>query len=226
MIFQNAEDQAEFISLGVVRRDRAVLIPGSGVDLDVFRPSPLPAGTPVVMLPARLIYDKGIAEFVAAARLLRERGVSARFVLVGDLDPHNASNISADTLAQWVAEGVVELWGHRADMPVTLAEASIVCLPSYREGMPKALLEAAAAGRAIVTTDTPGCRACVEPGRTGLLVPPRDALGLADALQILISDSGRCRVMGAAGRALAERCFGLAFVVDRHLALYRSLLAA
>lgn len=226
VIFQNAEDRAEYLAAGIVRNDRAVLIPGSGVDLDLFRPSPVPAGDPVVLLPARVIRDKGIGEFVDAARLLRTRGIGARFALAGGLDPHNASGIAAGTVQRWVDEGVVEWWEHRADMAGALAEASIVCLPSYREGMPKALLEAAASGRAIVTTDTPGCRDCVEPGVSGLLVPPRDPVALANALQELLADPVRRDAMGAAGRQLAERRFGLQLVIDRHLALYRSLLAS
>ena len=223
VIFQNAEDQEGYLAAGLVRPDQAILIPGSGVDLQAFLPSPMPADTPVVILPARLIYDKGIGEFVEAARLLRERAVQARFVLVGSLDPHNASAIAPETVQAWVAAGLVEWWGYRADMARVLSESSIVCLPSYREGMPKALLEAAAAGRPIVTTDTPGCRDCIEAGRTGLLVPPRDALALADALQLLLGDAPRRAAFGAAGRAVAERTFGLQLVIDRHLALYRSL---
>lgn len=226
VIFQNPQDQAEYVAAGLVQTDRTVLIPGSGVDLDAFRPSPAPAGVPLVVLPARIIYDKGVGEFVAAARLLRSRGVEARFALVGGLDPHNATEVAADTVQQWVAEGVVEWWGHRTDMAEVLREASIVCLPSYREGMPKALLEAAAAGRPIVTTDTPGCRGCVEPGHTGILVPPRDAVALADALEALIADPHRREAFGAAGRALAERSFGLQQVIDRHLELYGRLLRA
>lgn len=225
VIFQNSDDQAEYVSAGIIPADQAILIAGSGVDLDLFRPSPLPAGVPIAMLPARLIFDKGIGEFVEAARVLRARAVPARFVLVGGLDPHNATAVPAATVQQWVDEGVVEWWGHRADMAGALAEASIVCLPSYREGMPKALLEAAAAGRPIVTTDVPGCRDCVEEGRTGLLVPPRDATALAGGLEALLVNAERRASMGAAARVLAERAFGLQQVVDRHLTLFQDLLA-
>jgi glycosyltransferase involved in cell wall biosynthesis len=225
MIFQNEADRAEYVAAGIVPAGQAVLIPGSGVDLGEFRPVPVPEGLPIVMLPARLIYDKGIGEFVEAARLLRRGGVPARFVLVGARDPHNATGIAAATVQQWVTEGLVEWWGYRVDMASTLAEASIICLPSYREGMPKALLEAAAIGRAIVTTDTPGCRDCVEPGITGLLVPPREVTPLAAALELLLADPARRAAMGTAGRLLAERSFGLPLVIDRHLALYHSLLA-
>lgn len=225
VIFQNAVDQAEYVAAGIVSPDRAVLIPGSGVDLDEFRASPQPDGMPLVLLPARVIYDKGVGEFVEAARLLRARGVPARFALAGRLDPHNATAVAVETLDRWVAEGAVEWWGEVGDMPRAYAAAAVVCLPSYREGMPKALLEAAACGRAIVTTDTPGCRDCVEEGRTGLLVPPRDAVALADALQALLADSLLRGQYGAAGRALAERQFDLQLVINRHLALYRSLVA-
>jgi len=225
VIFQNAVDQAEYVATGIVSPDRAVLIPGSGVDLDEFRASPQPDGLPVVLLPARVIYDKGVGEFVEAARLLRARGVLARFALAGRLDPDNATGVTRDVLDRWVAEGVVEWWGEAGDMPRAYRAAAVVCLPSYREGMPKALLEAAASGRAIVTTDTPGCRDCIEEGRTGLLVPARDAVALADALQVLLADNAKRIRYGAAGRALAERQFDVRFVIDRHLALYDSLVA-
>lgn len=225
VIFQNAEDRAVFESQGIVRPERSVLIPGSGVDLRVYQPSPEPSGLPVVMLPARLIRDKGIAEFVQAAKLLRARDVSARFVLVGGLDPCNATAVAESVLQQWLSDGAVEWQGHRTDMERAFSEASIVCLPSYREGMPKALLEAAACARPIVTTDTPGCRDCVEPGRSGLLVPARDASALADALHDLLEHPMKRRAFGAAGRELAERAFGVQGVIDRHLKLYRSLQA-
>jgi len=224
-IFQNDADRAEFAAHGIGRPGNAVLIAGSGVDLDCFRPSPEPSGVSLVVLPARMLGDKGVREFVAAARALRARGVQARFALVGGEDPDNPSALGRAELDALVAEGAVEWWGHRADMPAVYRECHVVCLPSYREGMPKALLEAAACGRPIVTTDVPGCRDCVEPGVSGLLVPARDPGALADALASLIAEPSLRASMGRAGRARAEREFGVEAVVRETLALYRRCLA-
>jgi glycosyltransferase involved in cell wall biosynthesis len=224
-IFQNEADRAEFAARGIGHPDRTVLIPGSGVDLQRFQASAEPPGVPVVVLPARMLRDKGVAEFVDAARRLRRARVPARFALVGAQDPDNPSALSREELEAWVREGVVEWWGHRADMPEVYRGCHVVCLPSYREGRPKALLEAAAAGRCVVTTDVPGCRDCVEHGTSGLLVPPRDAGALADALTMLLADPARRAAMGREARLRAERDFGVEAVVDATLALYRRCLA-
>ncbi len=224
-IFQNEADRDEFAALGIGHPDRTVLIPGSGVDLQRFQPSDEPPGLPLVVLPARMLRDKGVAEFVDAARQLRHAGVPARFALVGAQDPDNPSALTREELEAWVREGVVEWWGHRADMPDVYRACHVVCLPSYREGRPKALLEAAAAGRCIVTTDVPGCRECVEPGTSGLLVPPRDASALAEALALLLAHPARRAAMGHAARRRAERDFGVGAVVEATLALYRRCLA-
>jgi glycosyltransferase involved in cell wall biosynthesis len=225
-IFQNDADLAEFAAQGIARPDRAVLIRGSGVDLRRFVPAPEPTGPPVVVLPARMLRDKGVVEFVEAARRLHARGVAARCALVGGADPDNPSAIPPAQLEAWQAEGAVEWWGHRTDMPVVHAQSHVTCLPSYREGMPKALLEAAACGRPIVTTDVPGCRDCVEPGVSGLLVPARDPAALADALEALLGDPARRAAMGRAARARAEREFGIESVVAATLDLFRRCLAA
>jgi glycosyltransferase involved in cell wall biosynthesis len=224
-LFQNEADRADFIARGIAAPPRTLLLPGSGVDLVRFQPAPEPEGTPVVVLPARLLQDKGVTDFADAARRLRAAGVSVRCVLVGSLDPDNPTGLAKATIESWMEEGIVEWWGHRADMPVVLASAHVVCLPSYREGMPKALLEAAAAGRPIVATDVPGCRECVRPGETGLLVPVRDPVALATAIASLLDDPARRREMGRAGRALAEREFGVERVVAATLDAYRRCLA-
>ncbi|HEY8077862.1 MAG TPA: glycosyltransferase family 4 protein, partial [Labilithrix sp.] len=148
VIFQNEDDRATFGD--AIRATRIAMIRGSGVDLALFRPTPLPTGEPIVVLPSRMLWDKGVGEFVDAARMLRDRGVRARFVLAGGVDPGNPAAVPRERIEDWVREGVVEWWGHRADMPEVLAQSTIVCLPSYREGMPKTLLEACAAGRPIV----------------------------------------------------------------------------
>jgi len=220
-LVQNPDDARLLIQLGVPR-SRIRRIAGSGVDLQQFRPHPEPAGPPRVVLPARLLWDKGIGEFIAAARLLRRRGVAARFVLAGAPDPVNPSSVAAAQIIEWVAEGVIEHLGWVTDMPKLLAESHIVCLPSYYgEGIPKSLIEAAAAGRPIVTSDMPGCREVVHHGENGLQVPARDVDGLAQALERLIADPALRRRMGACGRVRAEQEFGLDAVIRQTLALYQ-----
>jgi glycosyltransferase involved in cell wall biosynthesis len=172
-----------------------------------------------------MLRDKGVCEFVAAAGILRQRGVQARFALVGDPDPENPAAIPESRLRAWAKEGAVEYWGWRDDMPAVFRACHIVCLPSYREGLPKALIEAAACARPIVTCDTPGCRQIVRDGDNGLLVPVRDSARLADALATLIEDRGLRQRMGRRGRVRAREEFSLERVIGATLDLYRSLLA-
>lgn len=222
-ILQNEDDADLLVGAGLVRREDIVIIRGSGVDLSLFPPCPEPPGEPVVVLPARMLADKGVGEFVTAARQLRAAGVRARFVLVGDADPENPAAIAERTLKQWHAEGVIEWWGRRDDVPAILAACHVVCLPSYREGLPKSLLEAAAAGRPSVATDVPGCREIVRDGETGLLVPARDAGALALALRRLLDDAALRARLGAAARRLVEAEFTQQHVARRTLEVYDAL---
>jgi glycosyltransferase involved in cell wall biosynthesis len=225
LIFQNPDDRDRVLSMTHVSLRQTQLIRGSGIDLAACPLLPEPDGPPIVAMASRLLRDKGVLEFVAAARLLRERGVSARFWLIGDPDLANPASASPQEVAAWQAEGVVECLGHRLDVPSLYAQAHIVTLPSYYgEGLPKSLIEAAACGRAVVTTNVPGCRDAIEPDVSGLLVPPRDAVALADALERLIQDSDLRQAMGEAGRALAEREFGIEKVVAAHLQIYQELM--
>ncbi len=223
VIFQNPDDRAVLTRMGAVSKDRTALIRGSGVSLASCPMRPEPEGVPVVTFAARLLEDKGVREFVDAARLLMQRGVKARLWLAGSLDPGNLTSVSEDVLSQWSKEGVVEVLGHQSDIPNLFANSNTAVLPSYREGLPKALVEAAACGRAVVTTDVPGCRDAIEPESTGLLVPARDPSGLADAIQFLIENPARRKQMGASGRVFAEREFAIERVVDAHLAIYQEL---
>ncbi|MDZ7809389.1 MAG: glycosyltransferase family 4 protein [Arhodomonas sp.] len=224
VMVQNTTDRDGLRAMGALRRGQEVLIPGSGVDLDRFRPVPLPDGEPLVVLPARMLWDKGVGEFVAAAVRLRDRGVAARFALVGAHNETNPAAVPLETLQQWRREGAVEWWGQQEDMPAVLGAASVVVLPSfYGEGVPKALLEALAAGRAVVTTDHPGCRDVVDDGVNGRLVPVRDAEGLADAIAGLLADRDRLEALGLAGRRMAEERFGVERVVAAHMAVYEAL---
>ncbi|MBB1603852.1 glycosyltransferase family 4 protein [Variovorax sp. UMC13] len=226
VIFQNENDKEILCEFSGLNSDRALLIRGSGVDLVRYRSMPLPTGIPVIMMAARLLFDKGVSEFVEAARIVHSKGVLARFVLVGSVDEANPTSLDSDDLEKIARDGIVELWGHRPDMASVLIEASVVVLPSYREGLPKVLIEAAACGRPVITTDVPGCRDAILSGITGLLVPVRDAAALASALEILINAPDVREKMGIAGRKLAEEVFDLTGVVDAHLDLYEKMVTA
>lgn len=223
VIFENADDLESLVGGGIVRRSEAVLIRGAGVDIDAIRPAPKPERAPVTVLVARMLWDKGVGDFVEAARRLKAGGSVARFLLVGAPDPDNPSVVPETTLRAWTSEGVVEWLGHQDDVAAILEGADIACLPSYREGLPKSLLEAMAAGLPIVTTDVPGCREAVRHGHNGLLVPVRNPAALADALQQLIDGRGLRNKLGNAGRHRAEKEFASSVIVAKTLAVYRSL---
>ncbi|HEX4336104.1 MAG TPA: glycosyltransferase family 4 protein [Polyangiaceae bacterium] len=227
VIFQNDDDRATFVGRKLVDRSRAALVRGSGVDLTRYFPTPLPEGPFTFLVPARLLWDKGVGEFVEAATRLKVRHPTVRFVLLGRVDPGNPAAIDRSRIDEWVASGAVEWWGeleHDA-MPATLARAHVVVLPSYREGLPLAMVEAAACGRPGITTDVPGCRDVVVDGETGFLVPERDAGALEAAMERALTMSRTALVaMGEAGARLARERFSLDAVIAQTLALYRDLL--
>ena len=224
VVFQNPDDCTVIASLGRLRDEQTALVKSAGVCLEQYLVYQEPSGVPVVTFASRLLKDKGIREFVEAARLLKARGIAARFWLAGSLDPANLSSVTEEELAQWIQEKVVEVLGYRNDIADVFSMSNIVVLPSYREGLPRVLIEAAACGRAVVTTDVPGCRDAINPGLTGMLVPVRDPTALADAIQFLIDDPVRRRQMGEAARLMAESEFSIEKVVKGHLAIYRELL--
>lgn len=220
VIVQNRDDEGVVLGMGVdpskLRR-----IPGSGVDLQRFSPVPEAAtDAPTVVLPARLLWNKGVGEFVEAARILRGRGSHARFVLAGQPDTANPVAVPADRIRAWVDQGLVVHLGWVDDVPSLLADTTIVCLPSYREGIPKSLIEAAASGLPIVTTDVPGCREIVRHEYNGLLVPPRDPEALAAAIESLLENPERREEFGRRGREMAEAEFGERQIVEQTLAVY------
>ena len=223
LVMQNPDDLDLLVSRGIVARERAVLIPGSGVDLAKFSPSPEPPGTPSAALVARMLWDKGVGELVEAARILKSRGIAVRVRLVGPLDQENPAAIPHATLEQWVAEGVAEWTGPVKDVAGLWRETSIAVLPSYREGLPKALLEAASCGRPMIAADVPGCREIVRHEETGILVPPRDPKALAEALARLAADQGLRRRLGAAARKTAEKRFSDKVIAGATVELYRAL---
>jgi glycosyltransferase involved in cell wall biosynthesis len=226
MIFQNPEDLQKFADFGLSYRESSVLIRGSGVDTQVFTPGPgRTTPEPLVMVVGRMLWDKGIAEFIAAARALKAEGSKARFVMVGGTDP-NPSSVPEAELRRWSEEGVVEWWGKRDNMPDIWRQADVACLPSYAEGLPKTLLEAAATGLPLVATDIPGCREIAREGVTGLLVTKGDPVSLADALRRMIESPELRQRLGANSRVVAEREFTVQSVIKQTLEVYQSRLSA
>jgi glycosyltransferase involved in cell wall biosynthesis len=222
-IFQNDDDRELFEKYRIVKPGQCVMIRGSGVDIDEFQPTPHQVNKPLVIIPSRLLWDKGVGEFVEAARNLKDSG--ARFALVGDVDPLNPASISADTVKSWVDKGIVEHWGWCDDMVAVLKQADIVCLPSYREGMPKALLEAAACGLPIVTTDAPGCKDVIVHEESGFIVPIKDSEFLTKYLHQLIVSAELRDIMGTKARQRVMENFSTEIIVNHSLEIYNKLLS-
>ncbi|HXV68744.1 MAG TPA: glycosyltransferase family 4 protein [Nitrospira sp.] len=224
VLFQNEADRDELITEGLVPAARTRIIAGSGVDTTRFSLRPAPSGIPLIVLPSRMLWDKGVGEFVQAARELRVKGVEARFALVGRCDEDNPAAIPRTQLDEWGKEGVVEWWGHREDMASVYGAATVVVLPSYREGLPKVLLEAAACGKAIVAADVPGCRDVVRHRATGILVSPRNSAALAAAIEELLVDHRTREAMGSRGRELVAAQWSVPAIAGQMVNLYHELL--
>jgi len=224
-VVQNPDDALIMEAIGVPA-DRLCVIRGSGVDLEAFPPKPEPDGEIVITMVSRMLWDKGVGELVAAARELLAAQIKVRVLLVGPPDHDNPAAIPEQTLREWEREGVVRWLGQQDDIAQVWARSHIAVLPSYREGLPKSLLEAAACGRPMVSTDVPGCREIVVDGETGLLVPARDATSLALALGRLAADAALRKRMGAAARARVAEHFSEARVAADTVALYQSLVSA
>ena len=221
VFFQNEDDRGLFLDRRLVTADQAQLLPGSGIDLTRFAPAPMPDpdAPPVFLMIARLLRDKGVVEFVEAARQVKARHPKARFQLLGAVGSENRSAIDRSTLEGWVAEGVVEYLGTTPDVRPAIAAASCVVLPSYREGAPRTLIEAAAMARPVIATDVPGCRAVVDDGVSGFLCAVRSAESLSAAMErfLALSPDGQ-RGMGAAGRIKMAREYDQKLVVDAYRA--------
>jgi glycosyltransferase involved in cell wall biosynthesis len=224
LIFQNKHDLEVFKSLGIAKRNKVHLIPGSGVDLSQFCPSPEPSGTPAITFASRLLREKGVIEFIDAAQILHEKGIAARWVLAGKLDSGNCTSITLEEIKSHDRHQIITFIGYCTDLPKLLSETNIFVLPSYyREGLPKALIEAAAAGRAVVTTENPGCIDAIIPEKTGIAVPIRDCNALSSAIERLILNHDLRQEMGHAGRLLAENNFSIKGVRSLHMNIYVSL---
>ena len=224
LIIQNIDDKRTLINLKVIRDEKIDLIKGAGVDMKIFSFIREPSQTPEVILPARLLWDKGVGEFVLAADILKKRGINAKFTLLGETDPQNPECIPDDQVEDWKKEGAVDVAGFQDDMAKCIQNCAVVCLPSYREGLPKSLLEAASCGRPIVATDVPGCREIVQDGVNGYLVPSKDPDLLAEALSRLLTDRKLREVMGLKGREFVERGFSAEIVAIKTEKIWNSLL--
>jgi len=225
VILQNTDDIQTFQNIGILKSDQICLINGSGVNLNKFKyvPETRKLKSAVVVMASRLLRDKGVYEFVEAANLLKARDLNARMLLIGEADEGNPTSVTRKEISTWDADGVVEILGFRVDIAKQYAEANIVCLPSYREGLPKSLIEAAAIGRCVVTTDVPGCREAIIPGKTGCLVPARDPLALANSIEELLNNDTLRINFGKAGRIFAENQFDVNKIVLKHIALYETM---
>lgn len=232
LVLQNPDDVALFEKARLVQPEQIRLIPGSGVNCERFAPQAesqkLSAGDGRmrVVLPARMLWDKGLAEYVEAARLLRAQGRDIVCLLAGDPDPGNPAAVPDATIRGWEAEGLVRWLGHVDDMPALFASVDVVALPSYREGLPKGLIEAGASGLPLITTDVPGCREVVTHEVDGLLVPVKDGQALAQAIARLQDDLALRQRLGVAARDKALREYDERLIVSRTVDVYRELVKA
>lgn len=224
-IVENDDDQKEFAARSLVKPENLLVIEGAGVDLNAFPyVERRESAASTVMLAARLLTEKGVREFVEAARLLKNERVNCRFVLVGEPDSANLGKIKMEEIDDWQRSNVIEWQGRSNNMAETILQAQIFCLPSYREGLPKVLLEASASGCAIITTDVPGCRQVVTHMETGLLVPPKDVASLAEAIRALAADRNLRLRLAEAAREKVETYFSNEVVNARTIAVYRKLI--
>jgi len=224
-IVQNPDDSTMLIDRLGIKSDRVSLIKGAGVNLETYKNSQEPEGVLSIVLVSRMLWPKGIGEFVEAVILLKDQGYEFRALLAGTPDPENPSSIPMNKLHEWNDSGIVEYLGHVEDVPALWEASNISVLPSsYGEGIPKSLIEAAACSRPIVATDTPGCREIVKDSVNGLLVPPKNTQALADAIRTLLNDKNLRQKMGQAGRKLVEQELSEAIVIKATLDCYERLL--
>ena len=221
--FQNPDDLDLFKKLKLINPDRNALIRGSGVDIEEFSQSKDQNVIPVVMLASRMLWDKGVGEFVEVAKRINKENIQAKFILVGDVDEANPMSIPRESLKAWSDEGCLSWVGHSNNMPEILKSASIVCLPSYREGLPKVLLEAASIGRPLIATDVPGCREIVKNGHNGILVKLKDIDTLYTAVKELILNNEMRQSMGQNSRKLVEYELSSEIINSQTIKLYKNI---
>lgn len=214
VLFLNPDDRAEFIARRIVTPERAALLGGIGVDLDAYAEAPVSTSPVTFLMIGRMLREKGLIEYAGAARLVREQYPEVRCLLVGGLDA-NPGGLSEEAVRALMADGAVTWLGEQEDVRSMIRMSSVYVLPSYREGVPRSTQEAMAMGRAVVTTDVPGCRETVVVGRNGFMVPPRDTRGLAEAMMRFCADPALAVRMGRQSRIMAEERFDVIKVNDR-----------
>ena len=226
VIFQNKEDKKYLLNFGVISSDKCSIIKGSGVDLNLFKNTLEIDNKPlIVSMASRLLVDKGVQVFVDASKILKQKKINVECWLIGSPDIGNSNSVSDRQISGWVAQGLIKHLGNRSDISTLFSKSNIIVLPSfYGEGLPKVLIEAAACGRSVITTDLPGCRDAIEPNISGLLVPVKNCAELAKKIEYLANNKQVREAMGKAGRHLAEREFSVETVVDAHIDLYKNLL--
>ena len=225
VIVQNFEDKNFFVKWGVLNTEKVSLIRGSGVNLNEFKQIKEVDSIPTICLASRLLYDKGIFDYINAAQILKSKSVKVRFWLAGNLDFENPNGIKKNELENICQKGIVEYLGYQKNISKLYSHSHVICLPSYYgEGIPKSLIEAAAAARAIVTTNHTGCKDAIIPNKTGLLVPIKNPKKLADAILFLIKNPKTRISMGLAGRKFAKENFGIEKIVQSHMEIYKKLL--
>jgi glycosyltransferase involved in cell wall biosynthesis len=222
VIIENRDDFENLVSGRFASHDSIALIKGAGVDVQIFSHRPEPPEPVKVIMVSRLLRDKGVHEFIDAAKIVRSRNSSVQFLLVGDIDDGNPTSMNSEAIASLAKSADVTWPGARTDIPELLAQSHIACLPSYREGLPKSLIEAASVGRPIVTTDVPGCREVVTHMVNGLLVQPRDAQALASAIEILVNNPRLRKSMGEENRRKAEAEYANEIIINQTLRVYDS----
>lgn len=222
-LFQNSDDQKLMEDLKIVRPKQSVIIKGSGVNTTLFKPANGSSGIPRIICVSRMLKDKGIYDFIEAAKIINSNSIQARFTLVGQPDDSNPSSISSAILDRWNSEGIIEWLGYQKDVHTLYDGVQIAVLPSYREGLPKSLLEAAACGKAIIATDVPGCREICRAGYNGLLVPVQSPLLLAEAIETLIKNRDLRLKMGENSRQLVEKEFSEEIIRRQTFKLYENL---
>lgn len=223
-IFQNEYDKEHFVNIGAVCEKQTVMIRGSGVDMREYQYKPEPEGQIKIFMASRLLVDKGVNELIKASQIILEKGIDVQFVIAGSIDKGNPTSLTEKDVQTFSGLKNITYLGHRGDIAYLLQNSHIVVLPSYREGLPKCLIEAQASGRPVVTTDVPGCNTAIINNKTGILVPARNAEALAEAIIKLIVDKELRIKFGENARRFAEEVFNVENVVAEHLNIYRDLL--
>jgi glycosyltransferase involved in cell wall biosynthesis len=224
LILQNNDDLNYFLEKKIIDKDFVSLIRGSGVDINKFLPTQTMNDSVIVMMASRMLWDKGVGEFFDAASILKKYDLNVTFILVGGPDYKNPSTITEDQLLEWSSTGIIEWWGEQIQMHKVLTIADIVCLPSYREGLPKVLLEAASCAKPIIASDVPGCREIVHDQKNGFLIPPADSFSLAEAIKKLVINEEKRLIMGKKSLEIVTESFSESIVVDKTHNLYKKLL--